>query len=535
MLMALLVWCAQAADDLAWSQALGWVDRIGWAEEDRSVDALVRQIHDGAGPFAASVRPELGDTLVEGPLYAVEAEVLDEMTLRGRHVRVRLRQAIAYDNPANKPIDQLVLRVFPSASARIWLQGVWVDNQRVAPAMDGSLLVLPLPEPLPPKRTARILLHLEQEVPSFDPMEPYEADVLDTAATGLYGYSGGYVNLGHWLPMVLPVNRSGRANPQPLRPNTEHAKFPPAYFHVVLTAPARMRIATGGSEILRRQDASSTTVVAVAAGARDFPAQLGAHLEVVEAEVEGLRVRVFHPATDDAMGGHLLGYATRAVETFTELFGPLRQSEIDIVETPIRVALGVEYSGLVTVDVHHKVGVYSPKDDHEWTVAHEVAHQWWGSEVGNDPGAEPWLDEALATFSAALYWERHHGRASLETRYRNEILQPTRALQRAGVPDLPANLPAWRYDLDQYGAIVYGRAALFFEALEHELGEENLLAALRHYHRTQRDHFASEEDLMRSLGMHGDRDALRRLHKRWISEGHGYEDLLAAPQEDADH
>jgi aminopeptidase N len=35
------------------------------------------------------------------------------------------------------------------------------------------------------------------------------------------------------------------------------------------------------------------------------------------------------------------------------------------------------------------------------TIAHEVAHQWWYSLVGDDEWREPWLDEAFAEYSAA--------------------------------------------------------------------------------------------------------------------------------------
>jgi len=35
-----------------------------------------------------------------------------------------------------------------------------------------------------------------------------------------------------------------------------------------------------------------------------------------------------------------------------------------------------------------------------YVVYHEVAHQWFYAQLGNDQQAEPWLDEAFADFSA---------------------------------------------------------------------------------------------------------------------------------------
>jgi hypothetical protein len=56
----------------------------------------------------------------------------------------------------------------------------------------------------------------------------------------------------------------------------------------------------------------------------------------------------------------------------------------------------------------------SVEDSLEWTVAHTVAHQWWGEVVGNDPERAPVLDEALANWSALAYYQETHG----ETRRR---------------------------------------------------------------------------------------------------------------------
>ena len=35
---------------------------------------------------------------------------------------------------------------------------------------------------------------------------------------------------------------------------------------------------------------------------------------------------------------------------------------------------------------------------------HEIAHQWWFGLVGNDQAMEPWLDEAMAVYSEAIFY-----------------------------------------------------------------------------------------------------------------------------------
>jgi len=78
-------------------------------------------------------------------------------------------------------------------------------------------------------------------------------------------------------------------------------------------------------------------------------------------------------------------------------------NEFDIIQSPVQYALGVEYPGLVLINA----AMYSPINQYhdrlETTIAHEVAHQWWYSMVGNDVVAYPWMDEALTSYSSLVY------------------------------------------------------------------------------------------------------------------------------------
>lgn len=513
---------APASDGLEWAEALTWVDRLAWAASDRELSAL---LHDpSAGPLAQRSRRS---RQAEPTLYAVEAEVFELGTAHDRRVGVMLRQAIVYHNPADVPLACVALRLFPDASAGVSIRGAWVDGRWASTALDDTRLELCPSEPIGPGQRARILLELTEEVPAFDPRQPLQHETLDPASTGEYGAYGAHINLGRWLPLIAPVRPGGDVLLRPLAPNAEHALFEPARFHVVLSFPERFSVATTGEERARRSSDGATTIVAEAHGVREFAVQLGAGIAVLEEEVAGTRLRVFYPADDPRMGQDLMGYARAGLALGAELYGPLIAGELDVVEAPIRVALGMEYPGLVTVDVHHKHGDYSPSEIHEWTVVHEIAHQWWSAEVGNDPGAAPWLDEALASFTTGVYWERRHGIDALRRRHHLDVVEPTAALRDRGSPDLPADLPAWRYDLFEYSAIVYGRAALFFEVLRHQMGEPALLAALRQHRTEQQGQIAEAEDLLRVLRAHAaDPAQIDALFLRWIHEGHGHEDLL---------
>ena len=86
----------------------------------------------------------------------------------------------------------------------------------------------------------------------------------------------------------------------------------------------------------------------------------------------------------------MLAAAQKSVSTFSASFGPYPYPELDVVLGAFPDFGGMEYPTIVFSEVD------------KWTVAHEVAHQWWYGLVGNDQYSEPWLDESLATWSEEL-------------------------------------------------------------------------------------------------------------------------------------
>src|SRR5438034_10893395 len=76
--------------------------------------------------------------------------------------------------------------------------------------------------------------------------------------------------------------------------------------------------------------------------------------------------------------------------------------------------------------------------------AHEVAHQWWGHQVGWRSYRDEWLSEGFAEFTSGLVLEMRKGSAALNSFYelkRKRILEK----QRGG-----------RLTSDQAGPIIQG-------------------------------------------------------------------------------
>src|SRR5206468_12817311 len=171
-----------------------------------------------------------------------------------------------------------------------------------------------------------------------------------------------------------------------------------------------------------------------------------------------------------------------------------------IVEAPLVATIGsAEFTGLGVIASAFYVDFYSApirnmpdvireqrasvEDSLEWTVAHVVAHQWWGVTVGNDPARQPVLDEALSNWSALLYYREMHGEEQAENALDEQLRGVYKLYRTFGGEDMEASHAARDYrNSFQYAAIAASKGRLMFEALRNLPGDDKIFAALRdHY------------------------------------------------------
>lgn len=103
-------------------------------------------------------------------------------------------------------------------------------------------------------------------------------------------------------------------------------------------------------------------------------------------------------------------------------------------------------------------------------VAHELAHQWFYSLVGNDQARDPWLDESLATWAQAVT-------AGQEDQYRLDDV-PDRVAGDLGQP-----MAGWadRGGFGRYVRGVYDQGAAALLAGRRAVGDDRFDAAVRGY------------------------------------------------------
>lgn len=279
---------------------------------------------------------------------------------------------------------------------------------------------------------------------------------------------------------------------------------------------------------------------------RDFAIVAGRDLRLQERDVAGVKVRSIYTAEHEVVGKRVLDVAAAAVQAFAARFGALPYKQVSIVEAPLVAGLGgAEFSGLAAVASALYVDFdsrtirnlpeivreqrASVEDSLEWSVAHAVAQQWWGSAVGNDPEHSPVLDEALSNWSALLYYKEVCGEERAALAQDDQLRGVYRIYRTFGGEDMPADRAAREYrNFFQYAAIVNTKGALMFAALRELIGDEKFFAALRSYYKANALEIADMDDLRGAFIAEApitQRRAVSRIFQRWLSSKRGDEDI----------
>lgn len=319
-----------------------------------------------------------------------------------------------------------------------------------------------------------------------------------------------------------------------------------ADYEVTIEAPRNLAVYTPAPIKSTSEKEAAISTSFVAENLRDFVVVAGNNLRSEESRVDDVTVRSIFRPDHEAAARRVLSIATEALRVYRARFGPLPMKTVSLVDVPLVATLGnAEFTGLSAIASAFYLDFESPtmrnmpdvireqrasvEDSLEWTVAHVVAHQWWGAAVGNDPAREPVLDESLANWSALLYYRETHGEQQFTTALEEQVRGVYKLYRTFGGEDMEASHAAREYrNSFQYAAIVGSKGALMFEALRKLLGDEKFFAALRDYYSVNSLEVADMDDL-RGAFIAGapaeQRRAVSRTFDRWLSSKRGDEDI----------
>ncbi|MCA1564132.1 MAG: hypothetical protein LC803_00470 [Acidobacteria bacterium] len=438
----------------------------------------------------------------------------------------------------------------------------------LAHALDeqATLLRVNLREPVAPGAATDIEIAFTGSVPEIDPdetslpshvIQQLGAALRDTRemrrARDTNFRARGVMVLGAAYPVVAV--HDGDEWQREVRPtvgDTLHTEV--ADYEVTIDAPADVALFTSAEA--GRAGAAGGGVAAGGAntGARTFAGEnlrnfailAGRGLQSGERSVGGVRVRSIWTAEHEKIGRRVLDTAAEAVRVFTARYGALPVASVSVAEAPLVAGLGsAEFANLGVIASAFYVDFDSPgvrnlpelvreqrqsvEDSLEFATAHMLAHQWWGMLVGNSPERAPVLDEALAHWSALVYYREAHGVTRAQAARDDQLRGVYEIYRTFGGEDMPALRPARDFrNSFQYAAIVSAKGALMYDALVKLLGEERVFTALRRYAEANRYEIAEVDDLRGAFVAEAPvtaRRAVTRTFDRWLSERHGDEDV----------
>lgn len=392
---------------------------------------------------------------------------------------------ISVTNRSAMAWDEIYFHLYPNhADYRGLLR---VDDVRIngevtpTEGQRGNLLLrLPLQEAMEVGETRTVSMQFSGRSPKNSSRNAY----------GAYNQENGVWNLATFYPILARYGADGW-DTRAVSSRGDFVVSDTALYDVTVRTPDDWVLVSTGARIEGYPvDEGSHNERFVSGPQREFLLTALNGLEDVSAIVEGTRVRSFYYKGEEAAGAEALRVASDALRIFNARFGKYPLAELDIIQSPLTSFAGVEYPGIVLIEqrLYRQSG-----RGLETTVAHEVAHQWWYSLVGNDAQADPWLDEGLTSYSEIVYYEGigdyDQARASLAG-FR-QSLQRARTAGRDGVVARPPSEMSGNYVV-----LVYHKAALFFQALRNRLGDDLFFTVLQNYFATYRYGTATGEGFL---------------------------------------
>ncbi len=371
----------------------------------RVIQATMVPTVDRALHAVASIAPGLPPTpdacLSTAALPTTQHTVSADLSYE-RHT-VSVAQNIRTINRGSEVLDQVVLDVEPNRFSGIFtLDDVRSDHGAPEYELAGRRLTISLAEPFIPGCSLVIELDFTLNVPLIgEGINSYG---------GYLGYTANQLNLGQWLP-VLALRRSGDWVTHDVSIIGEQTVADVADWDVTLVvndAPLAKVAAPG-----RATERDANRWRYSLSSAREFTMSISPDFEMISTMTDaGVDVEVYtfgdrtvqleNEVVDSAQ--QALDAAAQSLTMYADLFGAFPYERFVVVQGDFPD--GMEFSGIVFVsDQWFRSNTGTPQSYLTIITVHETAHQWWYARVGSDQALDPWLDEALATYSEYIFFQ----------------------------------------------------------------------------------------------------------------------------------
>ena len=314
--------------------------------------------------------------------------------------------------------------------------------------------------------------------------------------THRFGYYNGHINLGNWYPIVCAIT-GGEYENNPYFATGDPFFSDIANYNVSITYPQNYVISSTGEIQTSKSDDKLTSKISALA-VRDFALNFAENTYSLQGKIGETTVSYFGYKTDENLQKYL-EISLKAVDFFNKSFGNYPYSTLSVVKTPF-IYGGMEYPGIVFIS-----DAIDDEDEYLKVIVHEVAHQWWYSVVGNDEVNEAWLDESIAEYSTALFFEENTSYGiSYNDLVKNaissyslyvDVIQTIR-----GEVNTKMDLPINKYQNDyEYSYMVYVKGVIMFDELKNAVGEKKIISGLKKYYLSNKFKIATKKEFFKAF------------------------------------
>ncbi|HEY8169731.1 MAG TPA: M1 family aminopeptidase [Candidatus Limnocylindria bacterium] len=382
-------------------------------------------------------------------------------------------------NRSATAIDHVNLSVIPRALGYLTLDGpINVDGVDV-PAEWTTTINLRVPlEDLEPRAMATIRV-------------PFRLDIARSpdAFTARTSRENGVLSFGQWFPIVSTEHEVyGMGDPQ--------ISFTAESVRLELTSTVALpRDAVACPGLVDAPETNGTTWTCESTRVRDFSFVVNPRFRLTQRTVDGVDLRVY---TETVSGDTTASLASDALTRLSDAFGAYPWDDLVLAEVGTGGGFSMEYPRMIHLTRDKVTDTY--------VVYHEVAHQWFYGQVGNDQQAEPWLDEGFADFSAR--WLMGIGENQCSTRpVDSEVFAWPAGATTGG---------DWA-SCDGYFHAVFYRGTELLNAVRSAMGDDEFFAAIRSWVARQRYGFVSGDRLLGHLQRESAVD-LRPVFRGYLAE-----------------
>ncbi len=291
-------------------------------------------------------------------------------------------------------------------------------------------------------------------------------------------------------------------------PVNEHPADKATYSFRITVADPLVAVANGILQDVIENGDTSTYVWEMAEPAASYlvKVNVGNFVRQDTTSPDGVPIRNYFPVALATDGRYAYSRQGAMVDYFSSIFGayPFDAYGAVVVDAPIGFSLETQTMSMFPPRIIDSV-LSGNLQGGEGTIAHELAHQWFGDSISPASWQDVWLNEGFATYASWLWFEHTDGVDVLANIVANvEAALNGDSMRQQGASDeqIAAKLKEFAITGDPTPnklfdtAGVYYRGALTLHALRLTIGDEAFFNTLKTYAETYKYGNATTEDFI---------------------------------------